>query len=83
MSLPLSKKPFLLKARVAAEPGTPLCSQLPSCPAAGKATKPPAAPLAQPEGASFWDAATDINHQTQVAVMAHPSSHAVYLRDKG
>lgn len=28
-------------------------------------------------------AATDINHQTQAAIMAHPSSCAEYLRDKG
>lgn len=76
-------KSFLLTTSVAAELAMLLCSQLQSCPVAGKATEPPAAPLAQPEGASFWDAVTDIHHQTQVAVTAHPSSHAVYLRNKG
>lgn len=76
-------KLFLLTAGVAAELGTLLCSQLQSCPAPGTATKPPAAPLAQPEGTSFWDAASDIHHRIQVAITAHPSSRAVYLRDKG
>lgn len=76
-------KLLLFTAGVAAELVTPLHSRLQSCPAAGKATESPAAPLAQPEGASFWDAATDTNHQTQVSVTSRPSSCAVYSRDKG